>query len=338
MTDALLEPPPPTANRRSSWPASLLRVEVSGWRVLGLLTGLVVLASVLGYLGPLWWPFENLGVFALQYALALIVAAMVWLVRRRWWASGGLLALALLQAVPVARLSLANTVPAAGTDPEARLRLVLLNVHTDNREHDRVVRFLAESGADAVLLEEVNDRWVEALRPLHDRYPHRTVEPRADNFGIALFSRRAPVSSRVRYFGDAGVPSIVAQLKLAGGELTLVGTHPVPPVNGQYVGWRNRQVEDMANFCGRATGPLVIAGDLNMTERSPGFRTLLRDGRLHDSRLGFGVHATWPVQLPMFLIPLDHCLVSREVAVLDRRVGPAVGSDHYPVVVDLALR
>jgi endonuclease/exonuclease/phosphatase (EEP) superfamily protein YafD len=183
----------------------LLRLEVSGWRVLGLLTVLAVLASLLGYLGPLWWPLEDLGVFRLQYTAALSAASLVWLVRRRWWAVGGLLALAVLQAAPVLRLSLPGRAQAAGHAP-ARLRLVLLNVHTENREHARVVRFLAETDADVVLLEEVDHRWVEAVRALHGRYPHRTIEARADNFGIALLSRQAPTSARVRYFGDAGFP------------------------------------------------------------------------------------------------------------------------------------
>jgi len=36
-------------------------------------------------------------------------------------------------------------------------------------------------------------------------------------------------------------------------------------------------------------------------------------------------------------IPLDNCLVSEEVAVAGRRVGPDIGSDHLPLVVDFAL-
>ncbi len=37
-------------------------------------------------------------------------------------------------------------------------------------------------------------------------------------------------------------------------------------------------------------------------------------------------------------LPLDHCLVSDEILVANRRVGPFVGSDHFPVVVDLVLK
>jgi endonuclease/exonuclease/phosphatase (EEP) superfamily protein YafD len=57
---------------------------------------------------------------------------------------------------------------------------------------------------------------------------------------------------------------------------------------------------------------------------------------LRDTRAGFGIQASWPTQIPPLGIPLDHCLVSPELVVLDRRLGPAVGSDHRPVILELA--
>ncbi|MCI0525996.1 MAG: hypothetical protein L0Y56_00890, partial [Nitrospira sp.] len=58
---------------------------------------------------------------------------------------------------------------------------------------------------------------------------------------------------------------------------------------------------------------------------------------LKDSRDGFGIQASWPTFVPLFLIPLDHCLVHSSVQVLDRRLGPKIGSDHYPVMIKLAV-
>ena len=60
------------------------------------------------------------------------------------------------------------------------------------------------------------------------------------------------------------------------------------------------------------------------------------EGGLINSQRGFGVQATWPVAggfAPR--IPLDHCLHSPDLATVDRRMGPAVGSDHLPLVVVL---
>ena len=38
------------------------------------------------------------------------------------------------------------------------------------------------------------------------------------------------------------------------------------------------------------------------------------------------------------MIPIDHCLHSPGIQIVRKEIGPAVGSDHYPVVVEFALR
>jgi hypothetical protein len=44
----------------------------------------------------------------------------------------------------------------------------------------------------------------------------------------------------------------------------------------------------------------------------------------------------WPTWAPSFLrVPIDHIFVSSSWRVIDRRLGPMVGSDHLPVLVDL---
>ena len=83
--------------------------------------------------------------------------------------------------------------------------------------------------------------------------------------------------------------------------------------------------------------PMIVAGDLNLTPWSPFFREFVDRSGLRDSRRGFGVQATWPSRLGMAGIPMDHVLVSQDGSVIDRRVGPSFGSDHRPVIVDLAI-
>jgi endonuclease/exonuclease/phosphatase (EEP) superfamily protein YafD len=36
-------------------------------------------------------------------------------------------------------------------------------------------------------------------------------------------------------------------------------------------------------------------------------------------------------------MPIDYGMVSPEIVVLDHTVGPPVGSDHLPVIVDFAI-
>jgi endonuclease/exonuclease/phosphatase (EEP) superfamily protein YafD len=83
--------------------------------------------------------------------------------------------------------------------------------------------------------------------------------------------------------------------------------------------------------------PVIVAGDLNATPWSHGFRQLVRLRGLCDSAVGRGVQATWNAHRWVPRIPIDHVVVSPEVRVMDRRVGPDVGSDHLPVEATLAI-
>jgi len=76
---------------------------------------------------------------------------------------------------------------------------------------------------------------------------------------------------------------------------------------------------------------------MNGTPWSPFFKDFLLSSGLRDSREGFRLQPTWPTWFPPAWIPIDHALVSSSVVVHDRRVGPNVGSDHYPVIIDFSI-
>ena len=80
---------------------------------------------------------------------------------------------------------------------------------------------------------------------------------------------------------------------------------------------------------------LVVAGDFNVTPFSVHYGDFLKGTGLRDSALGFGISPTWNRRFPWVAIPIDHVFVSDDLVVMDRRVGPACGSDHSPVIVTL---
>jgi endonuclease/exonuclease/phosphatase (EEP) superfamily protein YafD len=68
------------------------------------------------------------------------------------------------------------------------------------------------------------------------------------------------------------------------------------------------------------------------------FRDFLATTGLKDSRVGFGWQPTWPTGSMSLRIPIDHVLVEPDLVVLERQVGPDIGSDHLPVRVRLKRR
>ncbi len=292
--------------------------------------GLVGLASGLGLLARLWWPLELFAHFRVQY-LGLSVALAVGLTALGRYRTAGLaVGLAAFNLLWVAPAWLAQR-PAPG---ETQLRLVEINLNSQNTEHARVAEFLRAADADLVLLIEVNERWLAALEPVASGYPHRIARPRVDNFGLALWTR-LPVDRLEMVHLGSGLPSAVADLRPPQGPLTLVGTHPPPPAGGSLAEERDRQLEAVAQRLSASRGERVLLGDLNLTSWSPVFDDLLAASGLVDSRRGFGLQATWPTWFWPLSIAIDHCLVSGGLRVVDRRVGPEVGSDHRPIVVDL---
>ncbi len=303
------------------------------WRIPFGLAMLGMAATLLGYLGRVWWPLEWFSHFRVQFFACLFpfAVAFLWFHKFRMCVVTCVFLTAnLVEILPL-------YFGGSGPEPSGEhLRVMLLNINSANRRHKLVIASIRAGNPDVVLVMEVNQRWMEALSELSADYPHRISRPRPDNFGIAFFSRLEPENLEIQHIAST-VPSVVARLKTGTGLLTIFGTHSLPPINGRYARERNSQIGELARLARQIQGPVVLMGDLNTTSWSPFFADLVEDSGLRDSRRGFGIQASWPDGLFFLRIPIDHCLVSGDIAVMDRRVGPSIGSDHFPVTVDIAL-
>jgi endonuclease/exonuclease/phosphatase (EEP) superfamily protein YafD len=291
--------------------------------------------TLTGFLGQLAWFLDLTAHFRPQYAALLALSSAVAFLRRKRsvaLAYGAFAALNL--AVVIAPL---RGAPRPIDETHERLRVVLLNVHTANRHFDRVREYLREANPHVIVLEEVDARWIEELAGLRGQFPHGVSEPRGDNFGIAMLSRLALHDASIVDLGEAGVPSVIARVDYFGRVVTLLATHPLPPVGARYTKLRNEQLSAVASFAERLEAPVILLGDLNVTPWCSEFRRFVRASKLRNGSAGLGLHATWPSRLWPLRIPIDHCLISADLRVARKEVGPHVGSDHLPLLVDLTL-
>jgi len=315
-------------------PPSFLRLSIHPWGLLTAAGGVACSATLLGFLGRLHWLLDLFSHFRVQYLLALLVLGVLLLAARRRGTSAAFFAFACLNLGLVLPLYLGGR--SAAPEGAHALRAMLLNVNTELGDAGRVKRAIQEANPDILVLEEISPRWVRDLAWLTNSHPYSVVEPREDNFGIGLFSRLPLAEGRIVHIGDAGVPSVIARASTSGGPLAIVATHPLPPGGARYSRLRDDQLERLPGYVPAAL-PAILLGDLNVTPWNDHFRRLLRRTGLRDSSQGRGVQPTWPNFNPLLLIPIDHCLHSPGVAVCRKEIGPDVGSDHYPVIVDFAI-
>lgn len=298
--------------------------------------------SLLSWLRSASWLLDVASHFRVQYGIFLVLGAIF-----AWWLGNsqlGLLAavLALSNLVVILPLYWRPQSAMAATRLSSPRRVLFANLWQPNQSHAEVLRLVEQHYPDLILLVESNQRWLAALEPLRQAYPYWVVQPREDNYGVALLSRWPLRESAVRTFSTAGVPSVVALVELDGQPFQVVCTHPPPPKSQAETRARDEQMQNLASLAAERQAPFMLCGDLNLTPWSPVFWRFTRRSGLSDSARGFGIQPSWPVGapnlgVPWMGVPIDHCLVSPEITVLDRRLGHAVGSDHYPLIVDFSL-
>jgi len=308
--------------------AALLGRSLRLWLALG------VLATSAGFVGQLHWVAGLAAHYRAQYVVvALLLGVGAGLVRD-FRAVVAALVLALVNASVVLAATFVGQGPS--TDGERALSVMVLNVNRDNLDADAVQDAIREARPDVVGLIEVSARWRGAvIEPLKDLYPHQKVATDESMFGLALLSRTPLRDAELIAPGGGGFPAVRARVEGQGGrEVTILLVHPPPPILPSLASANEAQLVALTDVVLGAGERVVLMGDLNATPWSPPFQKLVAAGGLHDSRVGVGVHPTWPAAVPLAGLPLDHVLV-RGLGVASRRVGPDVGSDHLPVHVEL---
>jgi len=294
-----------------------------------LLGWVCVAATLVAFCGQLWWVLDLFVHFRPWYALCLFASTACAAMTGRWIAMPVLLAATVANVVDIAPAY--RGLVSGQASSAAQLRVVVFNLGLDNKRFDAVTRFLADSRADAVVLLEVGSRWLEPLAGLRAVYPYQLVHPREDPFGLALLSAH-PCAPCEAIEEDGRVPAMLGRLAVKGDQIWIAGVHATPPVSADWSRARDDYLEHMAQRVARLDGPRLMAGDFNTTPWARSYRALTDGTGLRGSARA---RASWPTFLPVPVVPIDHVLVSQELAVAAQSRGPDLGSDHYPIIVEL---
>jgi endonuclease/exonuclease/phosphatase (EEP) superfamily protein YafD len=237
-------------------------------------------------------------------------------------------ALALLQ-VGLLLLPWARAADSAPGAPPA-LRLVTFDLGTTNDRFDEIADFIVGARADVVLLQNVSCTAADRLLPkLKATFPTASVS--ADTCaGQALLSKQ-PWLATGQVITGARKPLLVwARVQVANHTFTLTGAHLSDALEP------NEQANDLTRLLAHLASQgaaHVVAGNLNLTPFAWKFAQL--------QNAGFGQHATylmnWPAQGPLPLALPDNVLSTQDIAGVRVTLGPALGSDHRPLIAEIAF-
>jgi endonuclease/exonuclease/phosphatase (EEP) superfamily protein YafD len=328
-------------------------------RLFAALLGLAILAVAVVTVVPLLWSVlpraTILAPMAPQCAgLGLLLAVAAILTGRRKLAALSLIVAVWNAFVIWPYVSPSRAVPLA--DDRTVIKVINFNLRFTNQRLDAVADYLIASGADIVGLVEATPRSKAALVRLKTAYPYSVdcvgSVPQCQNM---LFSKYPLKNAYAGPIGGRYPTVAIAAVELPGGaSVTVAVAHVMTPFTGprrpltavdpaQPVPVftdapdleQSHQAANLAAFLQRQPAELVLIGDFNSAPWSPlqqAFRAATGlDNRDH-------LLLTWPTGVwSIFRLPLDPVFVRGGAQVTEIRLGPNVGSDHFPVEAEIAL-
>lgn len=308
---------------------------------IALFVGIGLIASYFGW--PLY--LEIPSHFQLQYFGLSLVLLMAIALLQQWRIFAIGLVLVALQGTQILPWYLPPKF--IGSSTEGNLRVLVANLQDRNREYAQVLDFVKAENPDLALFIEVDSAWVQRFNEQLTDLPYTAGVGSKFSWGLALYSRYPLGDVQLQQFAQLSDISIIGTLDINGRTINLVGTHPLPPINPDYFRSRNRQLAQVGEYLGAIAAPKLLIGDLNITMWSPYYRRFVAQAELTNARDGFGPRPSWPIVdrygplvhwlSGLFSIPIDHCLLSSDLTVANMRVGPNIGSDHHPIIVDLKV-
>ena len=323
--------------------------------VLFVLSGIVIVATILPlFRQPYWWvrmfdfPRPQIAVLAIGVLVLFgIVNVGIEEASPMEWVVFGLLigavAYQTVQMVPYTRLGSEQTLDAdpAWITSDRSVRLVVSNVLMENRDIDRWIDVVLPEAPDVIAAVETDSWWADQLgAALGEDYPHSVTIPQDDTYGMCVFSRLPITEEEVRHLVEPEVPSLFLTLQLPSGEaLRLIVLHPRPPRPDiqQDSHLRDAELVRAAHEVATFDQPAIVAGDLNDVAWSYTTTLFQELSGFLDPRIGRGLYSTFHADHGWLRYPLDHVFHSDDLALVELRRLGHVGSDHFPMLIELAM-
>lgn len=299
--------------------------------------GLLVL-SVIGFAGSLFWMFDLCNSFRPQYLILSLGGLGLSLISPSRILVGCFVGTLFLNLSLIAPLFISPSDSSEQDNPSRELSVMSYNVWVRNNDWSAIKLILDAESSAMIYLTEVNPDIGARLESLkNDFHVFRA------NSDAILVRRDARLNPRLLTNDKVeSLPGLVISFEIEDVKLMLLGIHPAAPLSGESALMRDESFDEIASFAESRDEMVIVVGDFNSTSWGSSFRKLQKRTGLVNSQRGFGLQTTWPSYPEsnfnwLLRAPIDHCLHSTEIVTLDRVVGNAGKSNHNPIRVTLRV-
>jgi endonuclease/exonuclease/phosphatase (EEP) superfamily protein YafD len=154
---------------------------------------------------------------------------------------------------------------------------------------------------------------------------------------MIVYSRLPMLMSEVKFLVDADIPSIHSLIRLRSGDaVEVIAVHPRPPLPKSDTAERDAELVLVGRQAKTSPPATIVAGDLNDVGWSQTTHLFQQVSGLLDPRRGRGLYATYHAEYFFLRYPLDHLFHSAEFRLRRLEVLDYIGSDHFPLLVELS--
>ncbi|WP_169704534.1 endonuclease/exonuclease/phosphatase family protein [Runella slithyformis] len=296
--------------------------------------GLVLFASLIGFLGEYSRWFDHFSAFRVQYCFLSLLLSVYQFYQKQWRLGVLTGLLFLFNGWLVAPWLLINKTISV---KQADFKVYHANVLFKNLDYLPVTQQIIEEKPDFISINEATPPLIAHLKKsFAAEYPY-TFFVSAKNDTKVFVASRTPIEiDSAATFAVKGLIRFTA--KIHGKPLTIIACHAYNPLKQIDFLTRNQELRHIAALVKKERNPTLVIGDLNITPWSVIYQKTIAESYLKNARQGFGLKPSWPAWMPFLLIPIDHCLINRQLEAVGFERGKHNKSDHYPLIIHLRFR
>ncbi len=164
---------------------------------------------------------------------------------------------------------------------------------------------------------------------------HSTYEvPRADGFGVALYSRIPILDAQVLNLESDLPPVLSVTLDTLDTPLRVLLFKTPAPFSAEAYHQTKLLVRRLSTPLRHTSDPLLVLAQLNAPQSSLSYNRLRKAAKLSDAMKGYGILKTWHESEPLLHFTLSHVLYRGNLKPLNYVSTESVGGGHIPMLVE----